>query len=122
MLLLLVALGGAAGALSRYGIGLVVQRSTHTTFPWATLAVNVIGCILVGALARLFWNAPAHSQLRALLIVGFCGGFTTFSAFSLETVSFLQNGEWPKAAAYAAASLITCVLGTAIGFAIVRPL
>ena len=122
MLLLLIALGGAVGALSRYGIGLLVQRNTQPTFPWGTLAVNVMGCILVGVLARLFWNAPAHSQLRALLIVGFCGGFTTFSAFSLETVSFLQSGEWPKAAAYVAASVIACLAGTAIGLAMVRSL
>lgn len=122
MLLVLIALGGAAGAVSRYAFGAVAQKAAHAGFPVGTFAVNVVGCILVGVLAKLFMNTQAHSPLRALLIVGFCGGFTTFSAFSLEIFALMQGGEWFKVAVYVVGSLIACIAGTAIGFAMARPL
>jgi len=119
---LLIALGGAVGAVSRYGFGALAQRAAHAGFPVGTLAVNVVGCILVGALAKLFANTQTHSQLRAFLIVGFCGGFTTFSAFSLESFALMQGGEWMKVAAYIAGTVLACVAGTAIGFSLARPI
>src|SRR5687768_14957659 len=108
MILLLIALGGAVGSLLRYGLGTLVQKSTHVAFPVGTLAVNVAGCIVVGALAKVFMHSQTLPQLRAMLIVGFCGGFTTFSAFSLETVALIQGGEWAKATAYVAGSVLAC--------------
>lgn len=120
MTLLLIALGGAVGSVSRYGLGLVVQKATHAAFPVGTLTVNVLGSFLVGTLAKAFMHTQTHPDLRAMLIVGFCGGFTTFSAFSLETVGLVQGGEWAKAAAYVGASIVLCLASTAIGFAIVR--
>jgi fluoride exporter len=120
MTLVLIAVGGAVGSLSRYGMSRLVQRSAHTGFPVGTLVVNVVGCILVGMLAKGFMNTQAHQELRALLIIGFCGGFTTFSAFSLETIALAQGGEWMRAGAYVAASLLLCLAGTAIGFAVMR--
>ena len=122
MLLLLIAVGGAVGALSRYGFGALVQRASHSGFPFGTLAVNVAGCILVGVLAKTLLHTQTHSQMRALLVVGFCGGFTTFSTFSLETLGLVQGGEWVKALAYVAASIVACLAGTAIGFSLARSL
>jgi CrcB protein len=86
---LLVALGGAAGSVLRYSVGLTFA---HARFPYATLIVNAIGCLLIG-LALPAWNrAPVLSEpLRLLLVVGFLGGFTTFSAFGHETAVLLQN-------------------------------
>ena len=117
--MLLIALGGAVGSVGRYALGAAVQRVTHA-FPLGTLTVNVVGCVLVGILARAFMNSQLHPDIRAMLIVGFCGGFTTFSAFSLEVVGLAQGGESLRALAYVGASLILCLAGTAAGFALVR--
>lgn len=119
---LLIALGGAAGSLCRYGLGSLVQRSAAIGFPVGTFAVNVLGCFLVGGIAKLFINVQAHPHVKAMLIVGFCGGFTTFSAFSLETVALMQGGQWPKAFLYASMSMVACVIATAAGFALTRSL
>lgn len=120
MTLLLIALGGAVGSVSRYGLGVLVQKTAHATFPVGTLTVNVLGSFLVGVLAKAFMHSQTHPDLRAMLIVGFCGGFTTFSAFSLETAGLMQGGEWAKAAAYVGASIVLCLAATATGFALVR--
>jgi CrcB protein len=120
--LLLIGLGGAVGSISRYGMGAAVQRLAHASFPVGTLTVNVLGSIAVGILAKLFLNTQLHPELRAMLIVGFCGGFTTFSAFSLESVALMQGGEWGKVAAYVALSVLLCLAGTAAGFALTRNL
>ena len=120
MIVLLIALGGALGSISRYGLSVAVQRAAHTGFPAGTLAVNVLGSLLVGILAKTFMSAQTHPELRALLIAGFCGGFTTFSAFSLETVGLVQGGEWARAVAYVGSSMVLCLAATAIGFAIAR--
>lgn len=120
MTLLLIAVGGAVGSVSRYGLGVVVQKSAHAAFPVGTLTVNVLGSLLVGILAKYFMHTQTQPDLRAMLIVGFCGGFTTFSTFSLETVALVQGGEWGKAAAYVGASIVLCLAATAIGFTLAR--
>ena len=114
--ILVIALGGALGSVMRYGVGRLVQTTAHTGFPVGTLTVNVLGCLLVGAVARHFLNNETHRLLQPALIVGFCGGFTTFSAFSLETVGLLTGGATGKALAYVAASMIACLAATAAGF------
>jgi fluoride exporter len=119
---LLIALGGALGSLCRYGLGGLVQRSAAVGFPVGTLTVNVIGCFLAGGIAKLFFQVQAHPDMKAMLIVGFCGGFTTFSAFSLETVALIQGGQWSRAIVYASASVVACVVATAAGLALARPL
>ena len=94
----------------------LVARVAGTTFPWGTLAVNVAGCLLVGALGAMFEPAsPLHvrQDLRVLLIVGVLGGFTTFSAFSLETLLLVQRGAPGAAAAYVVASVALCLLAAA---------
>jgi CrcB protein len=114
MILLLIGLGGGLGSIARYLLGGAVQRSSHAGFPMGTLVVNVIGCVAVGLLWRAFMGDPREQQLRAALVIGFCGGFTTFSAFSLETVGLIQGGEWGKASLYVITSVGAGLLGTAI--------
>jgi len=114
MILLLIGLGGAAGSIARYLLGGAIQGSTHLKFPVGTLAVNVVGCITVGLLWRAFMGNPQERQLHAALVTGFCGGFTTFSAFSIEAVGLIQGGEWAKASAYVLVSVAAGLLGTAI--------
>lgn len=108
--------GGAVGSVLRYLLGRLVQGGAHVGFPIGTLFVNVVGCVVVGAVSRYFLNNEVHPVLKSALIVGFCGGFTTFSAFSLETVGLLSGGAVGKALLYMALSVVLCVTGTAIGF------
>ncbi|MDR1342646.1 MAG: fluoride efflux transporter CrcB [Prevotellaceae bacterium] len=111
--ILLVGLGGGAGSILRYLASRATAKAGVVAFPAATLAVNVLGCfligVLVGASLRTGWmDAP----MKALLVTGFCGGFTTFSAFSLENVQMYQAGSYATLALYVAASV-------AVGFAAV---
>jgi CrcB protein len=122
MILLLIALGGAAGSVARYLVGRAVQGAIHPDFPIGTLVVNVAGCLAIGVLARVFLHSQTELPLRAALMVGFCGGFTTFSTFTLETLGLIQGGEWGRAAAYVALSCFVCLGATIAGFAIGRPL
>jgi fluoride exporter len=122
MILLLIALGGAVGSVARYVLGRAVQGALHLEFPTGTFAVNLAGCLLIGVLARVFMHSQTDLPLRATLIVGFCGGFTTFSTFTLETFGLIQGGEWAKALIYAGLSCIVCVCSTAAGFALARPM
>ena len=116
MTLLAIAVGGAFGSVLRYILGVAIQRAAHAGFPVGTLAVNLIGCVLVGALAAHYMNNETAPVLRAALTVGFCGGFTTFSTFSLEAYGLVLAGDWAKATGYVVASVATCLLGTAGGF------
>jgi CrcB protein len=122
MTLFAIALGGAVGSVSRYVFGAFVQRAFHAAFPFGTLAVNVLGCLLVGVLTRHFLNTQTHLQLRAGLIVGLCGGFTTFSTFGIETVGLIQGGEWTKAASYVMLSVFACLAATGAGYAVAHQL
>lgn len=110
--LLLVGLGGAIGAVSRHLLGVwLLPLSTEYRFPLGTLAVNVIGCFLIGVLAAFFQrHAPAEQALRPFLITGILGGFTTFSAFGLETFELIRRGEPATALLYVAASLVLGLL------------
>jgi len=115
-----IALGGAAGSVLRYLVGGAAQRMSGSAFPIGTFLVNVTGCFLIGILAQHYMNTQTHPHMRALLITGLCGGYTTFSAFSLETVGLLQGGEYQKAAAYIVLSLALSVMATFAGIAAVR--
>ena len=105
MLLLWLAAGGVAGTLARYGIGRWVPTWAGDGFPWATFASNVVGSFLLGALMRGFQHSAAPPELRAMLTVGFCGAFTTFSTFTYEAVALMQDGAWARASVYAFGSL-----------------
>jgi CrcB protein len=107
-----VALGSAVGGVSRYLVGGVLVREG---FPWATLLINITGSFLLGFIIRIPGTPAGISpEVRALLTVGFCGGFTTFSTFTAETIRLAQDGSWPRAVAYVSASV---VLGLAAGLA-----
>jgi CrcB protein len=120
MTILAIALGGAIGSVLRYLVGGTVQRETHASFPYGTLVVNVLGCFLVGILLQRFMNAEPSSNVRALLVVGFCGGFTTFSAFSGEAIGLLTGGANVKALLYVVASVSLSLFATAIGIIVTR--
>lgn len=113
-----VALGSAVGGMGRYAVSGLGVRFISETFPWGTLAVNVLGSLIIGALAVIL---PVDTRLlteaeRELLMVGFCGGFTTFSSFSLEVMNLARNGDWATASAYAVGSVVVCLAAVAIGY------
>lgn len=115
--ILLVGLGGFAGAVARYLLGgWVLHHTLSAKFPWSTFAVNLLGCLIIGLLSglaeRLEWFSPS---MRLLLLTGLLGGFTTFSAFGLETMHLLRRGELWIAAAYVLASVLACVLAVWLG-------
>jgi CrcB protein len=104
---LLVALGGGAGSALRYLASCWVGRHVSCAFPLGTLAVNVSGCLLIGLLAGLSARGGwPGEEARLLLVAGFCGGYTTFSAFSIESVSLLEGGHHLALAAYALSSVV----------------
>jgi CrcB protein len=120
-MLLYVALGSAIGGVSRYLLGGLIQRLLDTTFPAGTLLVNISGSFLLGAILRYAIDTPTLSpEVRALLTIGFCGGYTTFSTFSYETVALLEDGEWTRAGLYVGASVLLSLVGTFLGFAVAR--
>jgi len=122
--LLLVGLGGGAGAMLRYLTGVAAHRALGGGWPWGTLAVNVIGGLAMGLLvdALALRAGEGQEQLRLLLGVGLLGGFTTFSAFSLELGLMLRRQELGEAAAYALGSVVLSVAALFIGMAVARRL
>ena len=120
-----VALGGAIGSVLRYQAGRWMTYwlgpQAISTFPWATLAVNAVGSVLMGLLAGwLARHGPGGDELRLLLGVGVLGGFTTFSAFSLELVVLMQRGQFTYAALYLILSVALGVSGLIFGLALMR--
>jgi CrcB protein len=120
MIYLLIAVGGAAGSVLRYLIGGAVQSTSAGGFPVGTMFVNVSGCFLIGILLRQFLNMQVSPELRAFLIVGFCGGFTTFSTFSAETLGLIEGGEYGRATGYVILSVALCLAATFAGMTAMR--
>jgi CrcB protein len=121
MIVLWVALGGGIGAAARYGVNVWSGRVLGTEFPWHTLIVNVVGCFIMGLLTGLMAQKLNLSpEARAFLTTGILGGFTTFSAFSLEAALMIERGELGTALGYALASVIGSVLALFAGLAIAR--
>ncbi|MHB1018321.1 MAG: fluoride efflux transporter CrcB [Coriobacteriia bacterium] len=118
---LLVAAGGAAGAVARYGVALLA-RPVSGAFPWHTLGVNVVGSFLLGLLMACLPQGDAGERLRLLLGVGVLGGFTTFSAFSVDALALAQQDQWLTAAAYVLGSVAAALAGAAAGYATGRAL
>jgi CrcB protein len=99
MRLVLIAVGGAHGALARYGLAGAVHLVVPTSFPIGTFIVNILGCLLFGAIMGFAeFRAPLSIDARAFLLVGVLGGFTTFSSFTWETFVLIRTGEWARTA------------------------
>jgi CrcB protein len=116
---LLIAVGSALGGVARYGFSSLVARSFGETFPWGTLLVNVSGSFVIGLFATLTgpdgrWLAPP--DMRQFVMVGICGGYTTFSSFSLQTLNLVRGGELGSAGANIMLSVALCMLGVWLGF------
>jgi CrcB protein len=120
-MLLYVAIGSALGGMGRYLLGGLIQRLLDTTFPAGTLLINVSGSLLLGLIIRYATETPTLTpELRAFFTIGLCGGYTTFSSFSYETVALLEDGQWARASLYVGASVLLSLLGTLLGFALAR--
>ena len=118
---LLVGLGGALGAMARYGLSAWFQRRAGDSFPWGTFVVNLVGCLAIGAVLygveERAWLGP---QARLFAAAGVIGGFTTFSAFGFETLQLVQGGRWGWACAYAAGSVVLGLAAVWMGRALMR--
>ncbi|ALJ34982.1 fluoride efflux transporter CrcB [Azospirillum brasilense] len=118
-----VAVGGAVGSMARYLLMTAVGHWLGTQFPYGTLIVNAVGCFTMGALAELaalVWSPSP--ELRALLMVGVLGGFTTFSSFTLDVGLLVERNALPAAAGYILASMVLTIAGFFAGLAVVRSL
>ncbi len=118
-----VALGSALGGLARYWLVLATFPLFGPVFPWATVLINVLGSFGIGLFGALTmegrWAVPA--EIRAFVMVGLCGGFTTFSAFSLQTLELLQKGRVELALANIGVSVLLCLGAVALGYWLGRP-
>jgi CrcB protein len=118
-----IAVGSAIGGVSRYLVGGLTQRLAGGTFPTGTLLINVTGSFLLGLILRYGVETTTLTpEVRAFLTVGFCGGYTTFSTFSYETVALVEDGEWTRAALYVALSVGLSLVATFVGFVAAREL
>ncbi|CAN5744422.1 fluoride efflux transporter CrcB [soil metagenome] len=119
---LLVALGGATGAVARYGLGIQSLRLFGPGWPYGTFIANLIGGLLMGVLAGFlaFRGGADQEKLRLLLGVGVLGGFTTFSAFSLETALMIERRAYGVAASYATASVLLSITALFLGLILAR--
>ncbi|MCA0202245.1 MAG: fluoride efflux transporter CrcB [Proteobacteria bacterium] len=116
---LLIGLGGALGSIARHWCNGAVAALMGVSFPWGTLIINVLGSMIIGFAAAAMRDGgflPANDGTRLFLMVGFCGGYTTFSAFSLQTLTLLQGGQWLPAAGNIGLSVLLCIAGAWIGY------
>ncbi len=117
-----VSLGGAIGTAARFWLSGVVAERVGATFPYGTLAVNISGSFIIGLLAAMadpagrWFVAPS---MREFLMIGVCGGYTTFSSFSLQTLTLAQDGEWLRAAANVIGSCALCLIAVWLGYHVV---
>jgi CrcB protein len=118
MTTLLVMIGGALGAFARYTVGGWVQNRFGPAFPWATLFVNITAAFLLGVIVSVTEKSPSKVNSRAFLGIGFCGGYSTFSAFSYETMRQVQEGKLALATASSAANVVLTVFAVFVGVAV----
>jgi fluoride exporter len=120
---LAVAVGGAMGSVARFWLAGVMTTLTGPRFPWGTLLINVVGSFVIGLVAAATLTPERiamHPTMRVFLMTGVCGGFTTFSAFSLQTLELMQGGELVPAFGYAVGSVVLCVIATYCGWLLGR--
>jgi len=116
-----VAIGGALGSVARFGLDGLISARLGTTFPWGTLGINVTGSFLIGMFAA--YSDPdgrvmISPGVRQFLMIGICGGYTTFSAFSLQTLRLAQDREWLYVGGYVLLSLVLCLVAVWLGYAL----
>ncbi len=118
-----VALGGAIGSVARYALGNAMVVALGASLPWGTLLINVRGSLIIscfGMLAGEQGRLPLPFEARVFVTVGLCGGFTTFSSFSLQTVELARNGQAGRALFYVIISVVLCVLACALGVSVAQ--
>lgn len=120
-----IALGSALGGMARYFCSGIAARTIGETFPWGTLMVNVLGSFIIGFFASI--SGPdgrvfVPTAARQFVMLGLCGGYTTFSSFSLQTLNLIDDGEWLRAGANIGGSVILCLLAVWAGYALAASL
>jgi CrcB protein len=119
MAYLWIAIGSALGGVARFWCSGVAARTIGETFPWGTLIVNVVGSFIIGFFATL--TGPdgrvfVSSTARQFVMIGFCGGYTTFSSFSIQTLNLVQEGEWLRAGGNIVGSVVLCLVAVWAGY------
>jgi CrcB protein len=115
-----VAIGGALGSIARYWMAIGVARLTGPAFPWGTILINILGSFVIGLFAAA--TAPGTGRMavptdfRTFVMVGICGGFTTFSSFSLQTLELIRQNQMPQAAANILLSVFLCLAAVGLGY------
>jgi len=114
--ILFIFLGGGIGSVLRFSTSLLTQKYFQSSFPWATFIVNIVGCLLIGAFIGLIerWHWTNH-DIRFFLIAGFCGGFTTFSAFGIESLTLFQNNHYLLGVIYILSSVFLGLVAVWLG-------
>jgi CrcB protein len=119
--IVLVGLGGAIGSVLRYVSSIFVDRYFSSVFPWATFAVNIVGCLLVGLLLGIFERQQlATAEIRLLFVTGFCGGYTTFSTFAAENLTLIQYEQFGLAVLYTVLSVLIGIAAVWLGISLAR--
>jgi CrcB protein len=116
-----IALGSALGGVARHWCTDMAARLFGVTFPWGTLFINVLGSFVIGLFFTLtgpHGRLDASTNAKLFVMVGLCGGYTTFSAFSLQTLALFVDGEWGRGAGYVAASVVFCLVAVWAGYAL----
>lgn len=119
-LLFIIGAGSFLGGILRYLLSLTIQSKVLSLFPYGTLSVNLIGCLLIGIVFGLSEQTNMSGQLRMFLVTGILGGFTTFSAFSYETFGLLREGQFFSAGMYVVASVILGLVATFLGYTLLK--
>lgn len=116
----MIAIGGALGSCARYGLGVWISQRAGSQFPWATFTINVSGSFAIGFLATALTRWLPHPHLRLLVVVGFLGGYTTFSTFANESFTLWERGESARSIAYMGGSVIAGFMAVVLGVALAR--
>jgi CrcB protein len=116
----MIGIGGFIGSIGRYSLAQFVQNKFFEIFPYGTLVVNIIGCFVIGLIYAISEKTSLQPEWRLFLATGICGGFTTFSAFSMETINMLRDGELFLGSIYVICSITFCLLATFLGFVLFK--
>lgn len=119
-MILAIGIGSFIGGILRYGLSQWIQHKSLTTYPFGTLAVNITGCLLIGLVYGLSDKGNLSPEARLFWATGVLGGFTTFSAFSSQTVDMMRDGQYTLALSYIAASVVFGILATIMGILLVK--